>query len=208
MIASILILTRKDIKELRITDEYSLHRVIYSLFEDRRTDDEKRSSIPSGFLFVDRGGDANLRQILILSDREPLVPDFGQLQSKPVPTEFLHFNHYRFEVLINPTRKESKSGKRIPLRTNEEVSAWFLGKSRESWGFSVDQAVIQVQILPVKQFTKRGHHVTHGVARISGLLSVENRERFVKSFRQGIGRGRAFGFGLLQLSPVKNITNN
>jgi len=37
---------------------------------------------------------------------------------------------------------------------------------------------------------------------------VENRELFITSFRQGIGRGRAFGFGLLQIAPVKNVSNN
>ena len=41
MIASVLHLDRRDIKALRITDPYSLHRVVYSLYDDVRSAEEK-----------------------------------------------------------------------------------------------------------------------------------------------------------------------
>lgn len=208
MIASILKLSRSDIKALNITDDYSLHRVVYSLFEDKRSEHEKHTNVPSGFLFADKGGDAKGRKILILSDREPLKPDYGFLESKPVPDAFLKFQTYRFEVTLNPTRKENKSKRRIPLRTREDITAWALAKANKTWGFSIDPDSLNVRILPVKQFAKKGHKVTHGAATLSGVLHVEDRERFIKSFRQGIGRGRAFGFGLLQLAPIQTFPNN
>ncbi|AOS84549.1 type I-E CRISPR-associated protein Cas6/Cse3/CasE [Chlorobaculum limnaeum] len=209
MIATILTLSRKDVNALRITDSYSLHRVVYSLFEDVRSEAEKRSSVPSGFLFADKGGDAKGRQILILSDRPPLPPAHGELVSRPVPEEFLQHRFYKFEVTLNPTRKENKSGRRIPIKTREEVAAWFGSKSLESWGFSVDPARLDVRMLPVMQFSKQGDRpVTHGAASVSGMLRVENRDLFIESFRKGIGRGRAFGFGLLQIEPLKDDSNH
>ncbi|AAM73192.1 MAG TPA: type I-E CRISPR-associated protein Cas6/Cse3/CasE [Chlorobaculum sp.] len=209
MIATMLTLSRKDVKALRITDSYSLHRVIYSLFEDVRSEAEKRSSVPSGFLFADKGGDAKGRKILILSDRPPLQPAHGELVSRPVPEEFLQHRFYKFEVTLNPTRKENKSGKRVPIKTREEVAAWFGGKSQTSWGFSVDPARLDVRMLPVMQFSKQGDRtVTHGAARVSGMLRVENRDLFIESFNKGIGRGRAFGFGLLQIEPLKDNSNH
>lgn len=209
MIATILTLSRKDVNALRITDDYSLHRVIYSLFEDVRSEAEKRSSVPSGFLFADKGGDAKGRQILILSDRPPLQPAHGELVSRPVPDEFLQHRFYKFEVTLNPTRKENKSGKRVPIKTREEVAAWFGGKSLASWGFSVDPARLDVRMLPVMQFSKQGDRtVTHGAASVSGMLRVENRDRFIESCNKGIGRGRAFGFGLLQIEPLKDDSNH
>jgi CRISPR system Cascade subunit CasE len=209
MIATMLTLSRKDVNALRITDDYSLHRVVYSLFEDVRSEAEKRSSVPSGFLFADKGGDAKGRQILILSDRPPLQPAHGELVSRPVPDEFLQHRFYKFEVTLNPTRKENKSGKRVPIKTREEVAAWFGGKSLASWGFSVDPALLDVRMLPVMQFSKQGDRpVTHGAARVSGMLRVENRDRFIESFKKGIGRGRAFGFGLLQIEPLKDDSNH
>ena len=210
MIATILTLSRKEVNALRMTDDYSLHRVVYSLFEDVRSEAEKRSSVPSGFLFADKGGDAKGRQILILSDRPPLQPAHGTLSASwTIPDEFLRHRFYKFEVTLNPTRKENKSGRRVPIKTREEVAAWFGGKSLASWGFSVDPARLDVRMLPVMQFNKQGDRpVTHGAASVSGMLRVENRDLFIESFNKGIGRGRAFGFGLLQIEPLKDDSNH
>jgi len=210
MIATMLTLSRKDVNALRMTDDYSLHRVVYSLFEDVRSEAEKRSSVPSGFLFADKGGDAKGRRILILSDRPPLQPAHGTLSASwTIPDEFLQHRFYKFEVTLNPTRKENKSGRRVPIKTREEVAAWFGGKSLAAWGFSVDPARLDVRMLPVMQFNKQGERpVTHGAARVSGMLRVENRDLFIESFNKGIGRGRAFGFGLLQIEPLKDDSNH
>lgn len=205
MIATMLTLTRKDVNALRITDGYSLHRVVYSLFEDIRSEAEKQSSVPSGFLFADKGGDAKGRKILILSDREPMQPEHGEVISRTVPDDFLQHRFYKFEVTINPTRKDNKSGKRMSIKTCEEVAAWFGGKSLGSWGFIVDPSRLDVRMLPVMHFNKDGDRpVTHGAAYVSGMLRVENHDLFIESFRKGIGRGRAFGFGLLQIEPLKD----
>ncbi|MBV5304896.1 MAG: type I-E CRISPR-associated protein Cas6/Cse3/CasE [Chlorobium sp.] len=203
MIASILRLGPKEIKALRITDDYSLHRVVYSLFEDRRTDAEKNASVPSGFLYADKGGDKNGRLILLLSDREPRKPEYGELESKLVDEQFLTFDRYRFEVVINPTKRDSKSRKLLAIKERDEIGLWFIEKAPASWGFTVNPAALQVKSLPVKQFVKQTHSVTHGGAELIGELDVVNRALFIKSFQQGIGRGKAFGFGLLQIAPIK-----
>ena len=203
MIASILRLGSKDIKTLRITDDYSLHRVVYSLFEDRRSEAEKNASVPSGFLYADKRGDSNGRLILLLSDREPLKPAHGTLESKTVDEKFLAFERYRFEVLINPTRRDNQSRKIIALRDRDEITRWFIDKAPASWGFSVQPATLQLQTMQVKQFVKQTHSVTLGSAELIGEFEVVDRVLFKKSFQQGIGRGRAFGFGLLQIAPLK-----
>jgi CRISPR system Cascade subunit CasE len=208
MIASILRLGPKDIKMLRITDDYSLHRVVYSLFEDRRSVAEKNASVPSGFLYADKGGDSKGRLILLLSVREPRKPEHGVLESKVIDDKFLTFDRYRFEVVINPTKRDNKSRKIIALRDREEIAQWFIEKAPASWGFTVHSPTLQVKTLQVKQFVKQNHSVTHGCAVLTGELEVVDRALFVKSFQQGIGRGRAFGFGLLQIAPLKvSITN-
>ncbi|MCX6178285.1 MAG: type I-E CRISPR-associated protein Cas6/Cse3/CasE [Chlorobiales bacterium] len=208
MIASILKLGPKDIKILRITDDYSLHRVVYSLFEDLRSEAEKNASVPSGFLYADKGGDRNGRLILLLSDREPRNPEHGTLESKAVDEKFFLYDRYRFEVLINPTRRDNKSRKIIALREREEIARWFIDKAPASWGFTVNPVNLQIKALKVKQFVKQTHSVTHGGAEIAGELEVVDRSLFIKSFQYGIGRGRAFGFGLLQIAPLNSSINN
>ena len=54
---SALHLDRKAVKALKITDPYSLHRVVYSLFSDVRTDAEKHSHIQSGIVYADKAGE-------------------------------------------------------------------------------------------------------------------------------------------------------
>lgn len=41
LIASVLYLDREAIKALRVTDPYSLHRVVYSLYPDVRSETDK-----------------------------------------------------------------------------------------------------------------------------------------------------------------------
>ena len=44
--------------------------------------------------------------------------------------------------------------------------------------------------------------MTLAQAHVSGQLQVIDRDRFQESFAQGIGRGRSFGCGLLQIVPL------
>ena len=53
MFASRYRLSPHDAKALRVTDTYSLHRVVYGLFDDVREGDREKGS---GILFVDMGG--------------------------------------------------------------------------------------------------------------------------------------------------------
>ncbi|SMG66485.1 CRISPR-associated Cse3 family protein [methanotrophic bacterial endosymbiont of Bathymodiolus sp.] len=202
MIASALHLSRSDVKILKITDVYSLHRMVYSLFEDIRTPEQKQTGSSSGILYADKGGDAQHRKILILANRHPIVPEHGELNSKNIPDNFLQHEQYRFEVVINPCQRNNASRKIVPIKGREAINAWFINKAPESWGFSVSQQNIVVSNTHVKRFDKKGHQVTLGYATVTGLLQITDKTQFISSFQHGIGRGRAFGCGLLQIVPL------
>lgn len=202
MIASALHLDRQAIKRLKIKDEYSLHRVIYSLFEDIRSSQQKQTGVSSGILYADKGGDITHRKILILANRNPIVPEQGELSSKKIADNFLDYQSYRFEVVINPCQRHNKSRKIVPIKGREAIAEWFINKSPQSWGFKVVSEEIEATNNHVKQFDKKGHQVTQGYATVIGTLQVIDKEKFIKSFQQGIGRGKAFGCGLLQIVPL------
>lgn len=203
MYAAVLRLSRSDIKALRVTDAYSVHRVVYDLFADTRDEAQKQASLPSGILYADKGGDFHHRQILLLADRLPnLAPQYGTVDYKPITPQFLEHGRYAFEVIVNPTRRDGQSGKLIPVRDRDAITDWFTERATASWGFQVDRERLQVDRLTVQRFTKGGHTVTHGSAVFKGALDVLDQDRFKESFRRGIGRGRAFGFGLLQIVPL------
>ncbi|MEK9150270.1 MAG: type I-E CRISPR-associated protein Cas6/Cse3/CasE [Candidatus Desantisbacteria bacterium] len=200
MFASMLKLTRADCKALNIKDAYSVHKVVYSLFPKK--DEDTRD-----FLYADKGGDWNCRQILILSERKPETPRFGEIISKEIPEPFLQWDYYGFEIIVNPTQRNGPSKTTTPIRGRENLRMWFIQKAA-SWGFEVEpEESLQVGSIGVVSFdrNKDDRTVTHtyNSATFIGKIKVTDRQAFVKSFKLGIGRAKGFGFGLLQIVPIQ-----
>ena len=196
MIASVLLLSRQDCRTLNIKDAYGIHKAVYSLFPE----------IPGAtrdFLYVDKGGDFQYRQILILSERQPEIPETGTIESKRIPEAFLEFERYGFEVHINPVKREKETGAIVPIRGTTELLNWFLRKS-PTFGFEVDEKSLSVQDVGIQEFEKDGKHILHGKATFIGRMRVTDKEAFITSFKSGIGRAKAFGFGLLQIVPLRD----
>jgi len=206
LFASVLQLDRHASKALRITDPYSLHRVVYSLYEDVRNAEEKSASQTSGILYADQGGEFQSRRILLLADRMPaecIDGQYGQVQSKAVAESFLDHDRYRFKVIVNPTRRDSASRKLLPVKGREAIADWFCERALQSWGFLASREHLQVERVDVLRFKdKQQHPVTLAQAHVQGLLEVTDRTQFRNSFARGIGRARTFGCGLLQIVPL------
>jgi CRISPR system CASCADE complex protein CasE/Cse3 len=194
MIASVLALSRTDCKVLRITDAYSIHRVVYSLFP-------KKDGVSREFLYADKGGSFLERTILILSESEPVMPEYGELRSKRINESFLQHSLYGFEVIVNPVRRDNKSGAIVPVRGKDELCQWFTKKA-PTFGFTVNPELLTVGDTDVLQFKKDGHSVTLGKAKFTGKLEVTDRDLFIATFKHGLGKAKGFGFGLLQIVPL------
>ncbi|MEN9945641.1 MAG: hypothetical protein RLZZ293_27 [Pseudomonadota bacterium] len=196
---SVLRLNRTDIKVLQIRDVYSLHRVVYGLFSKTSQLDQANR-----ILWVDKGGDFNGRQILILSDRQPhLTPQFGRVETKAISPEFVNFDRYAFEIVINPVKKINATGKIEAIIGREAITQWLLDRA-PTWGFEIQAKSLEVQINQTQSFQKGEQKILHNKALIKGELQVTNREQFLHSFTRGVGKGKAFGFGLLQIVPLSN----
>lgn len=193
MIASVLRLSRSDCKELNIRDAYSLHKVVYSLFSQNNN---KRS-----FLYCDKGGNFHERVILLLSETPPVKQNYGEIESKSIPSDFLEKDFYGFEVVMNPVMRDNKSRKLIPIRGIENMLVWFAQKA-SGYGFYILPNSLSVKETDVITFEKGKNKVVLSKAVFTGKLKVTNRETFIKSFKQGLGRGKAFGFGLFQIIPI------
>ncbi len=204
--ASVLQLDGAAIKSLRITDTYSLHRVVYGLYEDRRGPEEKSASHPSGILYADQGSDSKGRKILMLANREPASgknSHHGVLHSKIIPDGFLAHRNYRFKIIINPTTRDRASRKLLPVKGRDAIAQWFFERASTSWGFRVLREHLQVGRIDVLQFKGKDRQpITLAQALLQGQLEVLDSNRFTQSFSHGIGRGRAFGCGLLQIVPL------
>lgn len=187
-------LSHRDSLELRLVDSYAVHQAVYSLF-----DGQQRERI----LFVDRGVRDGRRQILIQSAYPPIIGVFGEISTKHIPDSYLDFDVYNFETVVNPVLRNNTNNREIvkPVRDRNEIVDWFAKRALQ-WGFRpVDVEVVRNW---ADNFRKRDREITLSKARLVGALEVLDRDLFKKAFYSGLGRGKGFGCGLLQLQRIQS----
>lgn len=113
--------------QLRITDRYSIHRVIQELFEYQKKETQSDSS---GFQWVDKGTTIYGRRIDFLSDLpinvRPLMEGVS-LEVKELPSFFLDKDKYRFQILMNTCR--CRENVRIAITKENDIIEWFEAKA-------------------------------------------------------------------------------
>jgi len=192
MIISKLFLDLQALRHYRLKDDgYALHTLIYSLFPGDERD----------FLYYDYGMDPYGRTILIESHASPLVPEVGSLESKRVAPEFYSHDRYGFQVLVNPVTKKNGTSLLVPVRGNEAVRKWVFDR-QEFWGFSIDCNSLEIEEKSVLTIQKGENRLVFNRYLLRGAFSVLDRANFLNSCECGIGRGKAFGFGMLQIRPL------
>ncbi len=190
MIASTLTLDTTAMHQFTVYDAYAIHRVVYDLFPGTKRN----------FLYYHYPQASNRgTRILILSETQPLLPFSGSLESKFVQNSFLEHNHYAFKVRLNPVIRTQEKARSI-LRQDELIQ-WF-AKKQSNWGFHADIARLELSNKGVIEIKGKEGSMVFNECTFTGVLEVVDRKSFIKSFCEGIGRGKAFGFGLLQLLPL------
>jgi CRISPR system Cascade subunit CasE len=121
----------------------------------------------------------------------------------------------RFRLRANPTRRVGKSGeagwvgKRVDLRRETDQLAW-LHRKGEAGGFAVvsvraELPVPSVRVIPegtvVGNRQQDGRTMAFGSVLFEGLIRVTHPYLFRRTLSQGLGSGKAYGFGLLSIAP-------
>ena len=197
--ASALHLSRKDHQTHRIVDPYSVHRVVYSCFEDVRSAEEKSKGVPNGIVFSDEGFNRGSKVIKIISNRAPLSDATHTLdiQTHEIPPTFLQHDVYRFKLVANPVI--CQKGRDVPLKKEADIRNWLSSRS-EVLGFT---PTFDFQVLPSLSFKgKDGRDVRLHRVQYDGALRVKDQEAFVRAVQGGVGGAKGFGCGLLQVIPV------
>lgn len=207
-----------------IGDPYQLHRTVLSAFPPEMPDAERvlhRMDIDQ------RTGQITL---LVQSQTAPtwdhlaatdyLLPldPFGALENPAVKRLSLNFRpeqKLRFRLRANPEKRlfkdmpefGFKKGQRIGLFKEEDQQAWLRQRGANDGGFSVVHAAIRsegVQNGRTKEHqAKKQQGFTHFAVCYDGILTVTDPDLFAQTLNKGIGRGKAFGFGLLSVAPAQ-----
>lgn len=117
----------------------------------------------------------------------------------------------RFRLVANPSVK--RDGKRQALYGEEEQRRWLTTKGtgctekkRPSHGFDVLDVDIQKgsnQQGHLYRDNGEKHNMTIHRVQFDGILQVTDPAAFLTALQAGIGSGKAFGFGLLSVAPVR-----
>lgn len=188
---ALLVLSLAECRKMRLTDDYSIHRLVMGMFRFERSRDR--------ILYADNGVKDARRRILVLSAHAPEPPDFGTLEIKKFHDTYLEKEAYRFKIIIN-TQKRKPDNVFIPILSKQEIREWFVLKATQ-WGFEPFNVDV-INVRKSKFHKPSGTLVTLAKAHLNGALIVKDRELFIHSFYTGLGRGKAFGCGLLQLQSL------
>lgn len=213
-----------DAYKAGFTDSYSIHKALWGCFPSSARE-QKRDFLtridPTEHEF----------HVWLLSKRQPEIPAWcpeGSFQTKSIPASFLEHDRYYFDLVVNPTKaivirdsegeKQGRS-KRVPLIKDDDLRRWLARKGEVSriregsppadipGGFRImedENTPLDIMTIGKSYFTGRqGNAGVHGGARFRGVLQVTDRAQFKRTYNEGIGSAKGFGFGLLLLAPVR-----
>ena len=145
------------------------------------------------------------------------------LKSKPMPIAWRPGQRLGFEVLVRPTIRRSKRAASHPgtewdaflweaiqhekggmKRSREDVYSDWLGEQfRRRGGAELEEAGLK-SFQRTRVIRRRAARPIEGPnAVMSGVLTVTDGEKFAKLLARGIGRHRAYGYGMLLLRPPR-----
>lgn len=107
-------------------------------------------------------------------------------------------------VLIQSTKNSNtKRGKVKGLNSYKERMDWLLKKQKD-FGFSVNLDKTGIVSSRFLSFKKAGNNSPVSLTEcvFTGILKVTDVELFRKALCEGIGKGKAYGMGLLTIVPV------
>ena len=110
----------------------------------------------------------------------------------------------QFRLFANPTKEDFKTKKRVSLLQTEQQLDW-LNRKGALHGFQVLNVQTQSEWTGnYGQFIQEKHK--SNIPRIGvlfqGMLQVTDPNLFQETLKKGIGKGKAFGFGLLCIAPA------
>ncbi len=195
----------------RLHDSYAWHQWAWQAFPDRPEADRdfltRLDDTGNGFRF--------LIQSATIPQRPNTCPEDAWV-SREIRGNFFSHPAYRFSLLANPTKKlaaqrdvqgKRRNAKRIAISTREDLIAWLERKASQH-GFQVDTHTLQTLPRPRQVFVKKStadtqrHAGLHTATEFLGVLKITDPAAFLAATHTGIGSAKAFGFGMLCLSPI------
>ena len=211
---------------------YALHALLHAAFGEHAPQPFRYLDAEQGLLAYTRLSAVELAQHAALADADVAAAlGFGQtlhhagLSARLFPTQWAAGHVLGFEVRVRPIIREGKTGRERDafLAAVEKSAGSELDRSevyvqwlrellaRQGGAELVDASVTRYQQLGVTRKTQKGgtddarhSRLVNGPdAVLTGQLRVSDPQAFAQLLSRGVGRHRAFGFGLLLLRSAR-----
>lgn len=193
-------ITRITVPATKISDVTKLHQTVMSHFPKIKTSYRARQTM--GVLFQITDLSVDTAGLLIASS---VLPQNNlRAEAATVELEFHEGDMVSFVLDANITKRlpteqtpgrASKHGRLVPLTTPAEQREWLDRKGLQH-GFQVMKATFGPAPLPVR---KGQHGIVVRAVRVQAEVEITDPELFTEAVTDGIGRGRAFGCGLVNV---------
>jgi len=211
---------------------YALHALLCAAFGEQAPQPFRYLDAEQGLLAYTRLNTTELAQRAALADSDAAAAlglgqtsRHGGMSVRPFPTQWAVGHALGFEVRVRPIIREGKTGRERDafLAAIEKADDQRLDRSqvyvqwlrdllaRQGGAELIEASMTRYQVLGVTRKSQKGSAddvrqsrlVSGPDAVLAGQMRVTDPQAFAQLLAQGIGRHRAFGFGLLLLRPVR-----
>jgi CRISPR system Cascade subunit CasE len=211
---------------------YTLHALLHAAFDEQAPQPFRYLDAEQGLLAYTRLDATGLMQLSALADPDVAAAlGLGQtcqndgISVRAFPTQWAVGHTLGFEVRVRPIIREGKTGRErdaflaaaekaqgSTLDRGEVYMQWLRDLlARQGGAELMDARMTRYQQLGVTRKSQKGSaddvrqsRLINGPdAVLAGHLRVTNSQAFAQLLASGLGRHRAFGFGLLLLRPAR-----
>lgn len=211
---------------------YALHALLRAAFGEHAPQPFRYLDAEQGLLAYTCLDATELAQRVALADPDAAAAlglgqtsRHGGMSVRPFPTQWAVGHALGFEVRVRPIIREGKTGRERDafLAAIEKAASQELDRSqvyvqwlrdllaRQGGAELIDASMTRYQLLGVTRKSQKcnADDVRHSRlvggpdAVLAGQLRVTDPQAFAQLLAQGVGRHRAFGFGLLLLRPAR-----
>lgn len=165
-------------------DSYYFHRLVESAFPNQKKAFFKHND--TLVVYSEKGPICTYTSDVILTE----TTEFNINALLKNPTKM-------FTLEVNPVRRSRETGNYVKVDAND-VNDWLKHKA-EKFGCEVVQSFTQRSFWDVFEQGSKGRTISLHCYILNGIMKITNPELFTEKYFSGIGQGKAFGYGLVQM---------
>ena len=134
------------------------------------------------------------------------------ITTTPTPERWTEGQRLRFMVRVRPTRRSGETGRQIErdvyrnedgITRAEAYCAWIAGLMKQQGGAEAAPESMTMSSFTLQQTRRkaRGPRFSGPDATIKGVLEIRDADLFAELLSRGLGRHRAYGYGMLLVAP-------